>query len=294
MNYLIAISVPLLWGSTYAAVGLYLQGMSPFWVAVWRALPAGLLLLALRPRMPPLPWAKMLLLSFFNITAFFLLLFAAAYRLPGAVAGTLGATLPLQVLLLMWLIEGKRPSLVAISSALVGLMGIVLLLNPSADIDPLGAAAALIATSFMAVSSLWIKKWPVTDLLSLTAWQLLLGGLMLLPFAYLIAGMPAMVIGESLPGLLWLILPNTAFAYWAFSRSIKVLGAETMAMLAMLNPMAAVLLGVGLLHEMLGVAQWGGIALIIGALLLMRLTARPAMLQPSSLRPLNQPRAENI
>ena len=280
MNYLIAISVPLLWGSTYAAVGLYLKDMSPFWIAVWRALPAGLLLLALRPRLPPLKWSKMLLLSFFNITMFFLLLFTAAYRLPGAVAGTLGATLPLQVLLLLWFIEGKRPSLVALSSAVLGLAGIVLLLNPSTEIDPIGATAALLATCFLAVSSLWIKKWAVTDLLSLTAWQLFLGGLMLLPFAYFIAGTPTMLTTQALPGMLWLILPNTAFAYWAFSRSIKKLGAEMMAMLGMLNPIAAVLLGIGLLNESLNAAQWFGIAMIISALILMRQDQRLPLSQP--------------
>ncbi|CAK8736594.1 hypothetical protein SODG_000307 [Sodalis praecaptivus] len=42
----------------------------------------------------------MLALSFCNIAAFFLLLFIAAYRLPGSIAGTLSATMPLQVMLL--------------------------------------------------------------------------------------------------------------------------------------------------------------------------------------------------
>nr|WP_269808958.1 EamA family transporter [Enterovibrio nigricans] len=48
-NYVLAALVPILWGSTYAAVSIYLQDLSPFWVAVWRALPAGLVLLLLKP-----------------------------------------------------------------------------------------------------------------------------------------------------------------------------------------------------------------------------------------------------
>lgn len=94
MPLLIALLAPLLWGSTYAVVSLYLTDYSPYWVAVWRALPAGILLLLLHPRRPPLTWSRQFLLAFCNITAFFALLFVAAYRLPGAVAGTLGATLP--------------------------------------------------------------------------------------------------------------------------------------------------------------------------------------------------------
>ncbi len=269
MNYLIAICVPLFWGSTYVVVGLFLQGVSPFWVAVLRALPAGLLMLALRPKWPCLKWSKMFLLAFCNITAFFLLLFIAAYRLPGSIAGTLSSTLPLQVLLLLWLIERKRPSLLAIFAASIGLTGVVLLLNPSTNIDLVGALSALIAISFLALSSLWIRKWPVTDILSFTSWQLFLGGLMLIPFAYFFAGNPPHVTMKELPGFLWLVLPNTAFAYWAFNRSIKKIGAEMMAMFGMLNPMAAIVLGVSFLHESLDLFQWIGIVLIISSLVLM-------------------------
>lgn len=105
MPFVIALLAPVFWGTTYALVSLYLHDMSPYWVAVWRALPAGILMLMLRPRLPTLVWSKLGLLAFCNIGAFFTLLFIGAYRLPGAVAGTLGATLPLIFLILAWLID---------------------------------------------------------------------------------------------------------------------------------------------------------------------------------------------
>ncbi|MDD1794013.1 DMT family transporter [Enterovibrio makurazakiensis] len=268
-NYLLAALVPLLWGSTYAAVSLFLQDLSPFWVAVWRALPAGLLLLLLKPGKPPLPWGKMTLLSVFNIAAFFPLLFIAAYKLPGSVAGTLGATLPLQLMFMQWLVEGKRPEFKMLLLAIIGLGGVVLILNPSADIDPIGAAAALCATALVARSSLWLKSWPVTDIFRLTAWQLTLGGLLLVPIAFLIEGMPKAITLHELPGLLWVSLLNSSFAYWAFSRSIKKIGADSMAMISMLNPVAAVSLGILLVGEVLGPYQWMGIGVVIISLLLM-------------------------
>jgi probable blue pigment (indigoidine) exporter len=88
------------------------------------------LLLLLHPRRPPLAWGKQCLLAFCNITAFFALLFVAAFRLPGAVAGTLGATLPLVLMLLAWLQDGVRPSLKWLLLGLMGLGGVLLLLNP--------------------------------------------------------------------------------------------------------------------------------------------------------------------
>ena len=275
MPMLIALLAPLLWGSTYAVVSLYLTDYSPYWVAVWRALPAGLLLLLLHPRMPPLPGGKQFLLAFCNIAAFFALLFVAAFRLPGAVAGTLGATLPLVLMLLAWLQDGTRPSLKWLLLGLMGLAGVLLLLNPSANLDPVGVACAMLATVLIGQSSRWMRHWPVNDLLALTAWQLLLGGLMLIPLAWWLAGPMPLPDPASAPGLLWLILLNTALGYWAWLWGLKHHGPEVMGMLALTNPMMAVSLGVLMVGETLDVSQWIGIGVLLLSLFLMKLPARP-------------------
>ncbi|WP_429078024.1 DMT family transporter [Aeromonas veronii] len=275
MPMLIALLAPLLWGSTYAVVSLYLTDYSPYWVAVWRALPAELLLLLLHPRMPPLPWGKQFLLAFCNIAAFFALLFLAAFRLPGVVAGTLGATLPLVLMLLAWLQDGTRPSLKWLLLGLMGLAGVLLLLNPSANLDPVGVACAMLATVLIGQSSRWMRHCPVNDLLALTAWQLLLGGLMLIPLAWWLAGPMPLPDPASVPGLLWLILLNTALGYWAWLWGLKHHGPEVMGMLALTNPMMAVSLGVLMVGETLDVSQWIGIGVILLSLFLMKLPARP-------------------
>ncbi len=274
MPYLIALIAPLTWGSTYALVSLSLEGLSPFWVACWRALPAGLLLVLLRPRLPDLAWRKLLLLAFCNIAAFFTLLFIGAYRLPGAVAGTLGATLPLILLLLAWLIDGARPTLRWLLLALLGSCGVLLLLNPSARLDPVGVAAALGAALLIGLSARWMQSWSVGDLLSLTGWQLLLGGLMLIPIAWTLAGPMPLPTAHALPGLAYLVLVNTALAYWAWLWGLRRLGAQVMSMLALTNPIVAVSLGVLLVGETLGPMQWSGIALILLSLVLMKLPLR--------------------
>jgi probable blue pigment (indigoidine) exporter len=242
---------------------------------VWRALPAGLLLLLLHPRLPPLPWGKQFLLAFCNITAFFALLFVAAFRLPGAVAGTLGATLPLVLMLLAWLQDGTRPSLKWLLLGLMGLVGVLLLLNPSANLDTVGVTCALLATLLIGQSSRWMRRWPVNDLLALTAWQLLLGGLMLIPLAWWLAGPMPLPRPASAPGLLWLILLNTALGYWAWLWGLKHHGPEVMGMLALTNPMMAVSLGVLMVGETLDGRQWLGIGVILLSLFLMKLPARP-------------------
>ena len=274
MPFVIALLAPVFWGTTYALVNLYLQDMSPYWVAVWRALPAGILLLMLRPRLPTLAWSKLSLLSFCNIGAFFALLFIGAYRLPGAVAGTLGATLPLIFIILAWVIDKKRPGMKWLLLGLMGFGGVMLLLNPSADLDPIGVLCMLSATTLVALSSRWMQRWDVGDYLVLTAWQLFLGGLMLIPLAWFMSGAPQLPAMHVVPSLIWLVIANTALAYWAWLWSMRHLGPEIMGMVALVNPVVAVLLGVLIVGETLDLRQWIGIGVILLSLLLMKLPQR--------------------
>ena len=73
----------------------------PLLAGALRALPAGLLLLAVTRRLPRGSWWwRSAVLGTLNIGAFFALLFVSAYRLPGGVAAVLGAAGPLLVLAL--------------------------------------------------------------------------------------------------------------------------------------------------------------------------------------------------
>jgi len=92
---------PLSWGTTYLVTSELLPPGRPLLAAVLRALPAGLLLLALTRTLPRSAWWwKAPVLGGLNIGVFFALLFVAAYRLPGGVAATIGAVQPLIVAVL--------------------------------------------------------------------------------------------------------------------------------------------------------------------------------------------------
>ena len=83
---LTTILVPCIWGTTYIIFTQTLPVEHPLLVGALRALPAGLLLMALGPGLPPrdklLPLA---VLGLANIGIFFALLFVSAARLPGEV-----------------------------------------------------------------------------------------------------------------------------------------------------------------------------------------------------------------
>ncbi|WCN08827.1 DMT family transporter [Marinomonas mediterranea] len=268
MNIFLGLLPPVLWGSTYAAIGLYLTDIPSIWLAFWRALPAGLILLLMIRRAPRVPFKRVAVLGFINISLFFSFLLIGAYRLPGGVAGTLGATLPLQLILIQWLVFKKKPTVKALMASIFGLIGVALILNPSADLDPIGVAAALFATFLIAVASILMYRWKSDDVIGLAAWQLILGGVFLFPIAWVVSGPIVIPSVEQLPGLVWLVGLNTALGYVVMIRALNIFGATTFGIFSLLNPVTAVTLGVLFIGENLGGAQWAGIAIVLGSLLL--------------------------
>ncbi|NUS13465.1 MAG: EamA family transporter, partial [Streptomyces sp.] len=92
---------PAVWGTTYIVTTEFLPDGHPLFAGLLRALPAGLIALALTRTLPRGAWwGKAAVLGVLNIGLFLPLLFTAAERLPGGVAATLGAVQPLAVALL--------------------------------------------------------------------------------------------------------------------------------------------------------------------------------------------------
>ena len=100
---------PALWGTTYFVTTEWLPADRPLLAGTLRALPAGLLLVAVTRTLPHGGWWwRAAVLGVLNIGAFFALLFVAAYRLPGGVAATLGAVQPLVVVALSAVLLHER------------------------------------------------------------------------------------------------------------------------------------------------------------------------------------------
>lgn len=268
--FLVALT-PILWGTTYIITGKYLSDWPALWLSVLRALPPGLLLLAIRPgwvSRAQLPF--LLLISFLYIGAFFPLLFLSALRLPGAVAGTLAATFPLVLLLLQWLVLKIRPTKVALCFACMGLAGVMCLLQPDQQLDWIGVAASLGSVILLGVCSLLMQRYPWQgDLINFTGWQLTIGGCMIIPLAVFIQGMPMLPANaDEWFGLSWLMLLNSALAYVLWIWGMTHLPLNRLGLISLLNPLTAVLAGSFLMKEWLSSMQWLGVFLVFSALIL--------------------------
>lgn len=261
---------PIVWGTTYLITTELLPHNHPLLIGVLRALPIGLLLLVVTRQLPRgIWWWRSLVLGTLNIGVFFALLFVAALRLPGGVAATMGAIQPLLVVLLAWPMLGERPTRGRIVAALAGVVGVgLLVLGPAAQLDIIGVCAALAATVAMGIGTLLTKRWgrPV-PLLAFTAWQLVAGGLLLLPFALLIEGLPPMLDGRNSVGFVYLGLVNTGLAYALWFRGIERLSASRVTFLALLSPVVAVVAGFLVLGQTLSAIQLIGILVVLSSII---------------------------
>ncbi|RPF33550.1 EamA family transporter [Streptomyces sp. TLI_185] len=267
---LVTALAPVSWGTTYAVTTQFLPADRPLFTALARALPAGLLLLAVARVLPRGAWWwKSAVLGVLNIGAFFPLLFLSAYRLPGGMAAVVGSVGPLFVVGLSALLLGQRPTGRALLAGVVAAFGVSLVvLKAAGALDPVGVLAALASSASMSTGTVLTKKWGRPEgvgPLALTGWQLTAGGLLIAPLALLVEGVPPVLDARAVGGYLYLALANTAVAYWLWFRGIGRLTATQVTFLGPLSPLTAAVVGWAALGQALSPVQLAGMALAFGA-----------------------------
>ncbi|WP_010206312.1 EamA family transporter [Salinibacterium sp. PAMC 21357] len=262
---------PLAWGTTYIVTTELLPAGHPLFASLVRALPAGLIALAIARQLPTGAWwGKSAVLGILNIGAFFPLLFVAAYHLPGGIAATLGAAQPLIVALLVVVVLRQPLSWPLLGWGLVGMLGVALIvLRSTAQLDTVGLIAGLAGTASMAFGVVLAKRWgkpPQVSAMGYAGWLLTAGGLFLLPIALIAEGVPPVIDLPALLGYSWLGIGGGIVAYALWFRGIRMLPIGSIAVLGLVSPVAAAALGAVVLGQTFGATQTAGFALALAAI----------------------------
>jgi probable blue pigment (indigoidine) exporter len=264
-------AVPVSWGTTYLITSELLPPGYPLVSGVIRALPAGLILLAVTRKLPHGKWLwRSLLLGTLNIGALFALLFVAAYRLPGGIAATLFAVQPLLVAGLAFLLLNERPTRWRLGWGVIGVVGVgLIVLRGRLSFDLLGILAGIAAAGVMAGGIVLTKRWGRPEdvgAAALAGWQLTAGGLVLVPLALAFEGLPPGLDLRAIGGYAWLSVVGALLSYPIWFHGIGKLPVVAVSFLSLLSPAVAAILGRLFLDESLTPSQGVGFVLALTAI----------------------------
>jgi len=277
-NIFITALAPIIWGTSYLVASELLPADRPFTAALIRALPAGLVLILWShfylPKMNlnRKQWGQLIILSALNIGFFQALLFIAAYRLPGGIAAVVGAVQPLLMMLIIWLVDQRRPQSKVVFMAAVSVLGMGLLfVSPKSEWDSIGLIAAFTGTVCLGVGTFLARRWnngiPV---LSFTGWQLGLGGLILLPMALLFEEPLPVLNLDNYIGYGYLSIFGALFAYSIWFRGVSKLSSVSVSSLGLLSPVTAILMGWMVLNQALTIRESIAILIVLSSVLMIQ------------------------
>ncbi|WP_417228630.1 DMT family transporter [Amphritea sp.] len=263
-----------LWGTTYAATQYTLPDWPPILLGALRALPAGLLLLLIRPSIPTWKDLKALsVLGLVNIAVFFTCIFIMALTLPSAVSGVGMISVPVFAMVYHWIVAKKKPSRVqVISGGLLIALAWVLFNPASISLNPIGLIAMLGAILCLVIGSSLTKQLASqTHWWTVLTWQLIIGGSLLLALSgihaafnyetYRNAIIDANVV--NLMGLSWLIIFTTAIAYGLYVWLLQRMTVVEFTFGGIANPIAGILSGMLLVGEAFSASQYTIMGLMI-------------------------------
>ena len=221
---LVTAIAPIAWGSNYYVTRHALPPDHALYGALLRALPAGLFLLAVRPRRPRGAWWwRSAVLGALNVGAFFALIYVTAQLLPTNVASMIMATSPIALMLLAWPLLGERPRVLPASAR--------------------RSASWACSSCSRHAPAAWIRlgRWrrprpwrcrrsatssprgggPTSTAPSLTGWAAIAGGLLLAPAAIVAEGAPPALDGTAVLGFAYVSVVATALAFWAWFEGLR-------------------------------------------------------------------------
>jgi probable blue pigment (indigoidine) exporter len=203
------------------------------------------------------------------------------------------AGLPLIATLLSWALLKEHPTTARTVLGVVAIAGVgLLVLTSKAHLDLIGLLAAITGITGMGLATVLIKRWgrPVSLLLFLS-WQLVIGGLFLLPITLLVEGLPPSVNWINIAGFSYLGFIGTGIAYVLWFRGIERLPVTAVTFLNLLSPITATLLGWIFLGQSLTLLQLLGAGVVLVSVFLGQLVTAPQRSGPDAQTEVSQPAA---
>jgi drug/metabolite transporter (DMT)-like permease len=277
-EWLLLIALSVLWGGSFLFVEIALEGARPFTLVFGRVAIAALVLLVyVRARGHRMPaglkvWGRFAVMGFLNNLVPFSLIVWGQTQIDSSLASIINATTPLFTVLVAHMATADEPMTVSrLAGVALGLAGVVVLIGPSA-LDGMGATAlgelaVLGAAISYAFAGVYGRRLSGLQPAVAAAGMLVCSSVMVAPLALAVDGLPRSVPSISvISAILAIAVLSTALAYILYFRILAAAGATNLLLVTFLIPVTAILFGVVLLGERLGLPAIAGMALIFAGL----------------------------
>ena len=272
-GWLLFIAVGVIWGMPYMFIRIAVATIDPLVIAFGRTLIGAMLLLPMalhRKALGPAfqHWQWLLVFTVVEISGPWLLIGHAETRLNSSTTGLIIAMVPLFAALLVARLGHERLEWHRIAGLAHGFLGVATIVGLDLNFSDMGAAAALIVSALgYAIGPIIInRKLADAPPIGVVTGSLILATLIYSPFVPLLwPGQPgfAGIIAVSVLGLIC-----TATAFMFFFALIAEIGPARATVIAYINPVVAVILGVAFLDEPFTVAMAVGSVMVIAGSIL--------------------------
>ena len=275
-NWISIFALGLIWGGTFMVVSIALRGYGPITVACARTTLGAFALLGImfalrRPLPSPQAMRAIAIIGPLNTALPFMLLSWGLQYVPSAFAGISMAILPLFVLPLAYFFSDETLNLRRVIGVMFGVVGAIVLIGPGVlrigtGMEPWGQIACLLATLSYSISSILTRRCPPVDSITMAAFTLMFGSIIMIPLMIMIEGIPTPTTRESTLAIIVLGLVPTAFAAYLRILVVRTAGSVFMTNVNYQVPLWSVLFGAVVLDENLPIEFFIALGIILAGL----------------------------
>ncbi len=266
-------AVYILWGSTYLGIALVVETIPPILGASTRFLAAGAimaLVVVRRGGTMRVTWPQLASCTLVGalLPGANAVLFYAEQDTPIGLASLIIASIPLWVVVLR-LVLGERVPTMVLAGVGVGFAGVAVLLQPGRSGGATtGVLLCLVSAVMWSVGSVASPRLPMpANPFTATAWEMLAGGLLMLPLGLVNAGSASPSL-TSILGWVYLVVFGSVIGYTAYTWLLANAPLGLVSTYAYVNPVVAILLGLLFRDEHLSPRILIGAALVTSAVAL--------------------------
>lgn len=273
LEWMMLVALAIVWAGTFFFAEIAVAEIPPITIAFLRVSGAALvLLLILKFLGVSMPrdgrvWVGLFCMGLLNNAIPFSLIFWAQTELTSGLASILNAMMPFfTVIAAHFLTRDERITRLRVLGVILGIFGVAVLIGTPAGGPIWAQILILLAGVSYAFASIFGKRFAQLGVqpMATATGQVIASAIILLPFA-LIAEQPWNNTFPSAPviwAMIGMVTLSTAVAYFLYFRILSTAGATNIALVTLLIPPFAVLLGIMFLHESLTQQQLAGMLII--------------------------------